>query len=207
VTIDRVVAARSPEPATGGIRAGIVGRLAPWKGQHIFLEAFARAFPSGDERAVIIGSAMFGEDGYGQALVDRVATLGLDGRVDFRGFRDDVVTELAQLDILVHASTIPEPFGQVVVEGMAAGLAVIAADAGGPREIVDDGVNGVLSPPGDVGTLARLLQDLASDPQRRRRLGDAGRRRAADFSPERVAAQVMTVYREVLSGTKETCDR
>ncbi|MDQ6909405.1 MAG: glycosyltransferase family 4 protein [Actinomycetota bacterium] len=198
VNFERLAAVRSTGASTGGVRAGMVGRLAPWKGQHVFLQAFARAFPYGDERAAIVGSALFGEEAYEQSLRENVHSLGLDGRVEFKGFKSDVSAELAQLDVLVHASTIPEPFGQVVVEGMAAGLPVVAADAGGPAEVVEHNVNGMLYAPGDVDALAKRLRELAADPETRRRLGNAGRVRAADFSPERVAAQVMTVYRGVL---------
>ena len=90
----------------------MLGRIAPWKGQDLFLRAFAEAFPGGEESAVLIGSPMFGEQDYERSLhelVDRRS--GLGERVRFRGFQEDVWPELAQLDVLVHASTIPEPFG------------------------------------------------------------------------------------------------
>ena len=110
---------------------GMVGWLSPWKGQDVFLRAFALAFPNGAARARAIGSAMFGEDAYATSLTELCDELGLTGRVDFRGFQADIPAELAELDVLVHATVIPEPFGQVVVEGMAAGLPVIASHAGG----------------------------------------------------------------------------
>ena len=104
------------------LRVGVLGRLAEWKGQHVFLEAFAKAFPDGREEAWLVGSAMFGETEYEERLRVLAATLGIADRVVWRGFRDDVDAELRELDILVHCSVTPEPFGQVVVEGMAAGL-------------------------------------------------------------------------------------
>src|ERR1700704_3441600 len=97
--------------------------------------------------------------------------------------------QLERLDILVHASIIPEPFGQVVIEGMAAGLPVVAAGAGGPAEVIEDGVTGILYPPGDVGALASALRKLAAKPHLRERLGRAGRVQAAAFAPDIVAAQ------------------
>jgi glycosyltransferase involved in cell wall biosynthesis len=187
---------RAPEPDR--LRVGIIGRLDPWKGQHVFLEAFAKAFPDGGADAVVVGAKLFGEQGYELELERRAAALGLEDRVEFRGFRDSVEEELRRLDVLVHASILPEPFGQVVVEGMAAGLAVVAADAGGPAEVVEDGVDGVLCPPGDVDALALALQRLAADPDLRRRLGDAARERAKNFTPARIAPQVMAVYQSVL---------
>ena len=193
-----------PEPrrrrADGPLRVGMVGRLAPWKGQHLFLQAFAEAFGGGTELATVVGSALFGEDGYRVQLEREVGRLGLAGRVEFRGFRDDIGEELASLDVLVHASTIPEPFGQVVVEGMAAGLAVVAAGAGGPAEVVHDEVDGLLYRPGDTSALASQLRRLAADGALRDRLGKQARLRGAEFTADRVAPQVMDVYRFVLAG-------
>lgn len=180
---------------------GMVGRLAEWKGQHVFLAAFAQAFPDGLERAVVVGSALFGEDDYADALHAQVEGLGISDRVEFRGFRDDIAGELACLDMLVHASVLPEPFGRVVVEGMAAGLPVVAPAAGGPLEIITDGVDGVLYPPGNVAALAVVLQRLASDGALRVRLGEAALRSAERYSPERAAARTLAFYREVLRET------
>lgn len=176
----------------------MVGRLAPWKGQDVFLRAFARAFPAGPERAVIVGSALFGEHAYASSLERLIGQLGLAGRVELRGFRDDVAAELAQTDALVHASVIAEPFGRVVVEGMAAGLPVVAANAGGPTEIVTDGADGLLVQPGDVDELAAALARLAAEPGLRDRLGAAARVRARAFSPAAAASQTARFYRDVL---------
>jgi glycosyltransferase involved in cell wall biosynthesis len=183
----------------GPLHVGMVGRLAPWKGQHVFLEAFARAFPTGPERAAVIGGALFGEEDYEASLGRDAARLGIAERVELRGHRLDMAGELAHLDVAVHASVAPEPFGQVVVEAMAAGLPVVAAAAGGPAEVVTDGVDGILVPPGDIEGLAGALRRLAGDADLRDRLGRAGRARAVAFRPEAVAASVMELYREVLA--------
>ncbi len=190
----RPVTPRRPRPT----RIGVVGRLAPWKGQDVFLRAFARAFPSGPESAVVIGTALFGEGEYGAGLERLAERLGIAERVTFRGFRHDVEAEMDGLDILVHASVIPEPFGQVVLEGMAAGLPVIAPAAGGPAELIRDGVDGLLYPPADVGGLAATLQRLAADDALRDRLSRAALARAEAFRPEMVTPAVTDVYRRVL---------
>jgi glycosyltransferase involved in cell wall biosynthesis len=179
------------------LAVGIVGRLAPWKGQHVFLDAFARAFPDGDECALVIGDALFQEEDYAARLHHQADELGIASRVTFRGFRADVPAELADLDVLVHASVIPEPFGQVVVEGMAAGLPVIATDAGGPAEIITPGTDGVLVPLGDAPALAAALRRLAADRGLRARLGSAARARATDFSADAIAAQMAAMYHEI----------
>ncbi len=183
----------------GITRLGMVGRIAPWKGQHVFLRAFARAFPAGAERAVVVGAPLFGEAAYEAELHRLAANLALEERVEFTGFREDVAAELARLDVLVHASVLTEPFGQAVVEGLAAGVPVVAADAGGPAELIDDGVTGLLYPAGDVDALAERLRRLSQDPGLRSRLSDAGRVRARDFAPRAVADRVTACYRQVLA--------
>jgi glycosyltransferase involved in cell wall biosynthesis len=201
-----VAAGRSPSRSGGPsmeLRVGMLGRIAPWKGQHVFLEAFARAFPGnggpgGAAQGIIVGAPLFGEEAYERELKELVASLALDGRVEFAGFVDDVAGCLEGLDILVHASVIPEPFGQVVVEGMAAGLPVVAARAGGPAEVIEDGVTGLLYSPGDAVALADALRRLAQDPQLREQLGQAAQVEATKYTPEVLAPRVMAVYRQVL---------
>lgn len=197
---------RRREPG-GPLRVGMVGRFAPWKGQHIFIEAFSRAFPDGDEQAVFVGAPLFGETGYESEIRQLVERLGLGDRVEFRGFVDDVAAELANLDMLVHASVVPEPFGQVVVEGMASGLPVIAAGAGGPLEVLTPGVDGMLFPPGDVAALAVALGRLAADPAARARLGAQAQARAAAFRPDRIAAEISAVYDGLLESPEDYSGR
>lgn len=187
-------------PAAGRIRTvGMVGRIAPWKGQDLFLQAFAEAFPAPSRtRAVVAGAALFGEDEFDARLRSLARALQIRDRVDFLGHVDDVDLVLAELDALVHCSVLPEPFGQVIVEAMAAGVPVIAAAAGGPTEIVTDGVDGLLTASGDVGELAFALARLDYDPALRRRLSQGGFRRAASYSPANAADAVVQAYAEAL---------
>ena len=185
-----------------GLVVGMVGRLAPWKGQDVFLRAFAAARPDGVDRAVLLGSAMFGESAFEVELRRLVDELGLRSRVELRGFVPDVEAALGEFDVLVHASVTPEPFGQVLVEGMAAGLPVLASGAGGAAEIIHDGVDGLLHAPGDVTALAKQLDQVLSSADLRARLGAAGRERAADFAPDRIGPQVMAAYQRVLAGRR-----
>lgn len=181
------------------LRIGMLGRLAPWKGQHLFLEAFAAAFAGTGVEGRVIGSAMFGEDAYADELRDLAERLRIGGQVGFLGFRKDVWAELAQLDVLVHCSVTPEPFGQVVIEGMASGLAVVAAAAGGPAEVIRDGIDGLLVPPNDVAALTTALRRLAADQQLRTRLGLAAQVTSSHYSPQAAAARLLSVYDSVLS--------
>jgi glycosyltransferase involved in cell wall biosynthesis len=191
-------AARSHRPDHRTFVVGMVGRIASWKGQDVLLRAVAE--PGLAEVQVrIVGSAMFGEDEYEAQLRALVADLSLEDRVTFTGFTDDVESQLDQLDVLVHASVLPEPFGQVVVEGMAAGLPVVASDAGGPAEIITDDVNGLLVARGDHVALAAALRRLVSDRDLRRWLGAAAQDRARDFRPDVVGPRMTSIYRTLLT--------
>jgi glycosyltransferase involved in cell wall biosynthesis len=185
----------------------MLGRIAPWKGQDLFLRSFAAAFPTGDERAVIVGAPMFGEEEYEQELHELAARLGLAHRVEFRGFREDVWWELASFDVLVHASVIPEPFGQVVLEGMASGLAVIAPDEGGPADVIVDGQTGRLFRSRDSKSLAATMLELRSDPGERLRLGNAARSAVADYNPRALAERLERAYDEVLRRNPQASPR
>lgn len=180
----------------GPLTFGIVGRLAPWKGQELFLRAFARAFPDREERAVVVGGALFGEDHYAQGLAILAEALGIGRRVELRGHRSDVWEELSRLDVLVHASITPEPFGQVILEGMAAGVPVIAARAGGPAEILRHDVTGVLYEPKSVDELACAMRRM-QDPRLRERLSTAARGSLGPYSPRVVAAELQELYAQV----------
>ena len=94
----------------------------------------------------------------------------------------------------MHASITPEPFGQVVIEGMCAQMLVVASRGGGPEEIISDGVDGFLYRSGDIDALAQILVRLEAEPELRTRLGPAAARRARDFSGDSIAGQMMLAY-------------
>ncbi|MBL9087609.1 MAG: glycosyltransferase, partial [Planctomycetia bacterium] len=104
------------------------------------------------------------------------------------------------VDLLVMPST-EEGLGTSVLDGMAAGLAVVASRAGGLPELVDDGVHGRLVPPADPSALAAAMAGLLLDPATRARLGAAGRARVdAEFVADRMVEGTLAVYAEVLRG-------
>lgn len=188
-----------PPPVRAAVTTvGMLGRLTPWKGQDVFLDAFARAFPSPTVRARVIGSAMFGETDFEQALRARARHLGIADRVEFTGFRADVDAELRQLDVLVHASVLADPLPGVVLEGMAAGVPVIAANAGGNPEHLRHGVNGLLHRPGDADDLARCLVLAAGPAAFRQRLAAAARSSVALYSPEVIVPRMLDFYTQVV---------
>jgi glycosyltransferase involved in cell wall biosynthesis len=186
-------------PANGHVRVGIVGRLAPWKGQDVFLAAAERLAPRfPDARFVLAGSALFGEHDFEGELRRRAESGPLRGRVEFLGFCDDVWSVYRDLDVAVHASTLAEPYGNVVLEAMASRTPIVAAAAGGPLELVEHGRNGLLVPPGDADALAATLDRLLRDPDERRRLGRAGREHVErNFSLERDARRLEELYRRL----------
>ena len=188
-----------PRPHDGVVLA-IVGRLDAWKGHDVVLRAFAQAFPArADVHLRVVGGELFGPAaGIEATLRARAVELGIGDAVTFTGFVDDVEAELAGVDVLVHASTLAEPFGQVVVEGLAAGVAVIAAAAGGPAEILTDDIDGLLVPPGEVDALAAAMARLADDPSLRARLGAAGRTRSAAYAAPVIAEEILQLYAAVL---------
>lgn len=178
-------------------RVGIVGRFVEWKGQRVFLEAASRLTKAGVEaHYILVGAPLFGEEAYTAELKAQAEPLG--DRVEFTGFQNDVPAILRTLDILVHASVTPEPFGQVVIEGMAEGLPVIASNGGGVREIITDGVNGILTPMGDAGALAEALAKLIQEPERASRVAREGFRHIREhFTAERNSNTIEFLYLDI----------
>ena len=190
-------------PATAPRRRpviGLVGRLSPWKGQHIFLRAAAlvrKKFP--EARFQIVGSAMFSEHAYEAQIRELTAALGLQQCVEFTGFRENVGDLIAAMDLLVHASTLGEPFGQVVIEGMAFGKPVVATNGGGIPEIVEDGITGILVPMSDADAMADAICGILADPQRAEEMGRRGRERVqTHFTIQQTVARVESIYQRII---------
>ena len=178
---------------------GIVCRLQRWKGVHVLIDAMVilhRAYPRA--RCVVVGGAHELEANYSSEVALQVSKLGLDEHVTFVGLQQNVPAWMQAMDIVVHASD-REPFGIVVIEAMALGKPIIAGAEGGPREIVTHGVNGLLVPYGDAPALARAVQRYLDDPCLAAGVGVAARRRAAEFSAPRYAANVISALRALAS--------
>jgi glycosyltransferase involved in cell wall biosynthesis len=192
------IACGLPVAPEGTVRVGLVATFARWKGQDVFLEAAARPGAETPCRFYIIGGPIYrslGSQWSFEELKERAGSLG----VGFAGFQSDPASSLRALDIVVHASTRPEPFGRVVVEGMACGRAVVAVREGGSAELFEDGVSALGVPRDDPAALAAAIARLAADPELRRRLGDAGRAETvARFDRNRLASEWAAVYHEAL---------
>jgi glycosyltransferase involved in cell wall biosynthesis len=184
-----VVAAGSPVPCPNPERAplqlalgvpvvGLVGRLQPWKGQDRLLRAQALLRERGHElHTVIVGGDAYGfSSEYAASLRPLISSLGLEGAVTLAGQVPDAGPYIEHMDILVNASD-PEPFGIVLLEGMARGVAVLAVDSGGPAEFIEHGRTGVLARSGEPAALADALESLLVSPEQRRTIAQTGRER------------------------------
>jgi glycosyltransferase involved in cell wall biosynthesis len=175
---------------------GIVAQLVPRKGYPTLLRAFARLAAT-DSRLYLI---CFGRGPLAADLERQVAAFGLTGRVRFSGFRDDLPELLPEVDVLVHPAE-REGLGVAVLEALAAGVPVVAARAGGITDVIEDGVTGLLAPPGDDGAFAAAIARVLADAGLRETLIERGRRKVlADFSVSRMARGNLEIYEEVIGG-------
>ena len=188
-------------PSRDTLRIGLVGTFGLWKGHRTLLRAIASLRSQRPVRAYLIGGAQYQTHGSQiseASLRADAATLGIADRVVFTGPVIDPAAAMRALDIVVHASTQPEPFGMVIAEAMACGRAVVISGAGGAAELVTDGADGLTHGPGDEAGLAACLQRLADDDRLRARLGVAARETAERrFDRRRLARQLVPVYRRL----------
>jgi len=163
-----------------------------------------------DAHLVLVGDALFGETAYAQSLRTQAETLGIADRVHFAGFQQDVAAWMKAMDVIVHASIQPEPFGLVIIEAMAAGKPVIASNGGAVPEIVRHGENGMIIEPGDASKLAVAINTLKREPEIAKRIAAQGHADAGQhFSIDRYLQQMTRVLFDIAalahrSGVPET---
>jgi glycosyltransferase involved in cell wall biosynthesis len=191
-------------PAAGPevVRVGLVAAFARWKGQDVFLRAAERVsalVPGREVRFYVVGGPIYrtrGSQWSEGELRRQGAGLLAAGRLGFAGFQEETAAVYRALDVVVHASTQPEPFGLTIAEAMACGRAVVVARAGGAAELFTPDHDAVGVPPGDAAALAAAVAGLVNDAARRGRLGAAARRTAVErFRRERLGPQVLDAYR------------
>ncbi len=172
-----------------------VGNLRREKGQMVLLRALKILRPSSTGH----GKVLFLGEGPWRGRLERFSRKnGLSGIVDFPGHANDVSTAMSASRILV-APSLCESFGTAVLEGMAAGLPVIASRVGGLPELVQPGVTGELFTPGDHEELAGHLTRLLGDPELCRRMGAAGREVAQAYTMEKTVQQYYDLYEKLLA--------
>jgi glycosyltransferase involved in cell wall biosynthesis len=189
-------ATRSALGLEPGFTVGVFSRIAPWKGQHVVLNAIAR-LP--DVRCVIAGAPLFGEDLYLRRLHDLVERWQIADRVRFLGHCDNVEAFMRAVDVVVHPSVDPEPFGLTLVEAMLQETPVVAADDGATREILRDGTLGALVAPGDADALVSALLRLREAPEPVADMCRLARRSAeVRFGADEMRQNVVAVLRDVM---------
>jgi glycosyltransferase involved in cell wall biosynthesis len=174
--LDQLSGLSAPEQPV--LRVGLVGTFARWKGHDIFLRSLAMLPAEIPVRGYIVGGPLYQTDGSQWRLEDlrqMANKLGLAGRIGFTGFVSRPAEAMRALDIVVHASTEPEPFGLVIVEAMACGRPVITTRWGGASEITGGDSGALAHIPGDPSSLADRIVQLAGNPSLRQRLSLAGR--------------------------------
>jgi glycosyltransferase involved in cell wall biosynthesis len=180
------------------MRVGLVATYSRWKGHDVFLRAVAEIPRERNVRAYVIGGALYDTERsqYSREELEALAaTYGVRDRVGFTGFVKASERAIRALDIVVHASTTPEPFGLVIAEAMACGRAVVTSATGGSAELVRDGYDAMTHRPGDAGGLASAIDALAFNSSLRAQLGAAARQAAAArFDARRLGDQFGAVY-------------
>ncbi len=199
IDLDEVSGLGPAPPET--IRVGLVATFAKWKGHHAFLEAIRLLPPDLPVRGYIVGGPLYQTVGSQYRLEElraKAIELGVAGKVGFTGYIDKPASAMRSLDIVVHASTAPEPFGMAILEAMACGRAVIASNAGGAIEIFTDGKDALGHAPGDPQALAGCIALLAKDAELRSRLGRAARLTAVNgFDRALLAQSLVPIYNKL----------
>lgn len=187
-----------PIARCGGIRhVGTLARLHPVKGLDVLVDALALLHGTDVPH---IEATIVGDGPERAALERRVADRGLSGRVHFVGHRDDVAAALSAMDVFVLPSR-SEAFPNALIEAMASSLPVIATAVGGVPELVDDGRNGLLVPPGDPDRLAAAIREMVRHPDRARAMGRRARAEVVQrYSFDRMVARFEALYLEVAAG-------
>ena len=182
----------------GWTLVGTLGQLIPGKGQHVLLEAAAKVVEQVSHvKFMIVGD---GDQAYRKKLVNLTKDLGLSGKVVFAGFWEDIHRIMNTLDIVILPSTTHlEGFSRVIIEAMASSKPVIASNSGGNPEAIEDGTTGFLVPPDNPERLAGSILHLVKDETTRKKMGEAGRKRAEKlFSIEQNISRIVKVYEELL---------
>lgn len=178
---------------------GIFGRFVRWKGHREFLLAAAEVIRSvPNAYAMVVGGAADMASGRPAELRGMARELGIENRVVFTGYVSDVTSHYHAVDVVVHCSIEPEPFGLVLIEAMACGVPVIAANRGAPLEIITHGVDGLLVDPECTDLLGLTIRDLLGNTERRRELADRARTMVLRrYDADRYARRLEAIYLEV----------
>ncbi|HEY7131048.1 MAG TPA: glycosyltransferase family 4 protein [Candidatus Limnocylindrales bacterium] len=200
-SVDPAPLSALPTPWLDGDRApvlGFVGQIADWKAPDVIVDLAEQLADRPDVRFVIVGDVWFtnADRGYGDRLAARVRESTAAPRIERLGTRAPAEA-FAALDILVHTSREPEPFGRVVVEAMMARRPVVGFRRGAVPEILGDGT-GALADGFDAAALARAVRSVIDDPAGSRAMAERAAASARRYAPDRIAATMADVYARTL---------
>jgi glycosyltransferase involved in cell wall biosynthesis len=202
IDLDQLSALPPAPPET--VRVGLVATYARWKGQDIFQNAIAKLPASmPPARFYIIGGSIYhtaGSQFSREELQARATTLGIADKLGFIGFQSDPLAIYRALDVMVHASSKPEPFGRTIIEAMSCGKAVIISNAGGAAELFTQGVDALGVAPGDADGMANAIEKLVTNPSLRNSIAQAARTTALTrFGLDRFGREFLAAYQKILS--------
>jgi phosphatidyl-myo-inositol alpha-mannosyltransferase len=200
--VDLGAAPDGPKALADHMRLLFVGRAEERKGLPVLLSAFEALIEQVPSRLTVIGADP-------EEISRRVANPEVAARIDAVGNVSDeeLWRRLGDADVLVAPSLAGESFGMVLIEAFAAGTPVIASEIAGYRDVVSDGVDGVLVPPADPQALAEELQRFSLEPEPRREMGEAGRRSAERYAWPRIADEVATAYEQAMEPAPEPASK
>jgi glycosyltransferase involved in cell wall biosynthesis len=188
---------------------GMAGRVTRWKGQSVFAEMAKLVLRHRTKvKFAAVGGVFDTESFYMENLKEQVRALGIERNFIIQDFRADMPDVFAAFDIFILPSTLPEPFGLVVLEAMAAGKPVVATAPGGPSETVIEGETGRLVKPSDPQGTAAAVEELLADSAQRERMGRAGRKRACEiFALPRYVKEFEDLYTRLIKAAETQTHR
>lgn len=177
---------------------GLFGCIVDWKGHGVFIEAanaIVHELGRSDISFFIVGDTPSASDALGLQLKNLVNNLGLSEYIFFLGHQNNVYPYMKLMDIVVHASTLPEPFGRVIIEAMAIGKPVVATKMGGPLEIITDGENGILIDANNPKLLAGTIVNLLNNPALLQSISAGAVKTVREkFSPSSFKREIEDIY-------------
>jgi len=177
-----------------------IGQFVPWKKQFLFVEAAERFLQDGLEaQFIIIGDDIFGRDSkYKRELINKVKASSFASYIEIIGWQNHLDKYWAQIDCLVHTAE-TEPFGRVVIEAMMHGVPVIAAESGGPGEIIINGNTGILFAPDDIEELIAAMKTISRDRSLVHNLVTNARGEiASKFQASETANRILQLYEKLM---------
>lgn len=191
---NRALLADASSSGDDALYVGIIAQLIERKGHRILFKAIPAILKRHPNTVFLI----FGKGPLEKALRDEAAAESWSEHVRFMGFRTDIPQLLPALDLVVHPAFM-EGLGVSLLQASACGVPIVACDAGGIPEVVEDGVNGLLVKPGDDRALAEAIAEILGNAPRRRKMGEVGREIAEKrFSVARMAREYTDLYRKTI---------